>query len=149
MAGMADAILVIEARERSGTIITARLATEYNRDLLAVPGSIFSSGSVGTNRLIRQGAVPITKSEDILDALNIATPENESPEARQASLDLIYSELSPNEKKIVEILSVETTSRDELSRATQIKISELNTLITLMEIKGLIKEIGGKIQVEI
>ena len=143
MAGIADAILVIEARERSGTTITARLATEYNRELLAVPGSIFSSGSVGTNRLIRQGATPINKSEDILEALNIALPEN-----GQARLDLVYSELSPNERKIIEILSIEAISRDELSRALQIKISELNMLITLMEIKGLIKELGGKIQLE-
>lgn len=144
MAGLADAILVIEARERSGTMITARLATEYNRELLAVPGSIFSSLSAGTNRLIKQGATPVSKSEDILEALSIAIPEN-----GQGRLDLAYSELSPNEKRIIEILSLESVSRDELARISQVKISELNTLITLMEIKGFIKELAGKIQIEI
>ncbi|MBI5140069.1 MAG: DNA-protecting protein DprA [Candidatus Vogelbacteria bacterium] len=148
MAGIADAILVIEAREKSGTIITARLATEYNRELLVVPGSIFSPVSVGTNRLIKQGATPINKSEDVLDALNITSSGNDYGKVGQNKLDLIYSELSENEKIIIEILSIEAMPRDELSRATKIKINELNTLITLMEIKGLIKELGGKIQIE-
>ena len=60
MAGISKAVLIIEAEERSGTLITARLATEYNRDVLAVPGSIFSPNAKGVNRLIREGATPIT-----------------------------------------------------------------------------------------
>ena len=69
MAGISKAVLVIEAEERSGTLITARLTTEYNRDLLTVPGSVFSPNSKGTNKLIRQGATPVTCAEDVLEAL--------------------------------------------------------------------------------
>ncbi|MFT5179747.1 MAG: DNA processing protein [Candidatus Paceibacteria bacterium] len=67
MAGMSHAVLVIEATDRSGTLITSRLATEYNRDVLAVPGPVDSDGSFGPHMLIKLGAVPITSSEDILE----------------------------------------------------------------------------------
>ena len=66
MAGLSRAILVIEAGERSGTLITARLATEYNRDVYVIPNGIFSPGSQGSNKLLKQGAYPITESSDIL-----------------------------------------------------------------------------------
>ena len=66
IAGMSHAVLVIEAAEKSGTLITADLATQYNRDVFAVPGSIFSQNSTGTNRLIKAGAALITSAEDIL-----------------------------------------------------------------------------------
>ena len=73
MAGISKATLIIEAAEKSGTLITARLATEYNRDLLVVPGSIFSINSKGTNSLIRQGATPITSPKDLLEALGLTS----------------------------------------------------------------------------
>lgn len=69
MAGISKATLVIEAAERSGTLITANLAVEYNRDLMAVPGSVFSVSSKGTNRLIHDGATPVTCSEDLIENL--------------------------------------------------------------------------------
>lgn len=78
MAGLSTATLIIEAQHKSGTRVTARLATEYNRDVLAVPGNIFSKNSEGTNELIRLGATPVTSSQDILEALGFdiieATP---------------------------------------------------------------------------
>jgi DNA processing protein len=69
MAGISKAILIIEAEEKSGTMITARLATEYNKDVLVIPGNIFSPNSKGTNKLLRLGATPITSSEELLEAL--------------------------------------------------------------------------------
>jgi len=69
MAGISRATLVIEAAEKSGTLITARLALDYNRDVFAVPGSIFSKTSLGTNALIRDGATPVSSAEDIVAAL--------------------------------------------------------------------------------
>ena len=69
MAGLSHATLIIEARRPSGTLITARLATDYNRDVLAVPGSIFSDTAAGPHFLIKSGATPITSSADILEAL--------------------------------------------------------------------------------
>jgi len=139
MAGISRAVLIIEAEERSGTLITARLATEYNRDVLAVPGSVFSSNSKGTNRLIRQGAMPVTSSEDVLEALGF---EKEVEEEKQARL---FEDISPEEKKVIALLR-EPIPRDDLMRAMKMPIPSANSLLSVMEIKGLIKEEYGEIR---
>lgn len=139
MAGISRAVLIIEAEERSGTLITARLATEYNRDVLAVPGSVFSPNSKGTNRLIRQGATPITCAEDVLEALGF---EQKTKEDKQASL---FLDLSKEEKVVINLLR-EPITRDELIRAIKIPIGEANSLLSVMEIKGIIKEELGEIR---
>ncbi len=142
MAGISKATLIIEAGEKSGTLITARLALDYNRDVLALPGSIFSSGSTGTNKLIRQGATPITSSEDILEALGFDIEK--ANDDRQQSL---FSELSDKEKLVVEIVSLEPTPRDELIRELGLDTPAANSLLGLMEIKGIIIERGGEFRV--
>jgi len=139
MAGMSKAVLIIEAEEKSGTLITARLTTEYNRDLLVVPGSIFSSNSKGTNRLIRQGATPVTCAEDVLEALGF---EIKKDKEKQATL---FLDLSPEEKKVVDLLR-EPMPRDDLIRAMKMPIPNANAILSVMEIKELIKEEMGEIQ---
>ncbi|MEK7081081.1 MAG: DNA-processing protein DprA [Patescibacteria group bacterium] len=139
MAGISKAVLIIEAEERSGTLITARLATEYNRDVLAIPGSIFSLNSKGTNRLIRQGATPITCAEDVLEALGF---ELEKDKEKQAKL---FFDLSPEEKTVVDLLR-ESIPRDDLIRAMEMPTPTANALLSVMEIKGLIKEEMGEIK---
>ncbi len=139
MAGISKAVLIIEAEERSGTLITARLTTEYNRDLLVVPGSIFSTNSKGTNRLLRQGATPITTPEDVLEALGFELPKDEEKQQK------LFADLSPDEKKVVDILR-EPISRDALGRVLKIPTPNLNAILTVMEIKGLIKEELGEIR---
>jgi len=139
MAGISKAVLIIEAEEKSGTLITARLTTEYNRDLLVVPGSIFSPNSKGTNRLIRQGATPITCAEDVLEALGFEQEKDEDKQAR------LFEDLSPEEKKIVELLR-EPMARDDLIREIKMPIGETNSLLSVMEIKRLIKEEMGEIR---
>jgi DNA processing protein len=139
MAGISKAVLVIEAQEKSGTLITARLATEYNRDVLAVPGSIYSPNAKGTNKLIRQGATPITGVDDLLEALGF---EKEEEEEKQQKL---FEDLSPEEKKVINLLR-EPMPRDELIRALGIPIQNANSLLTVMEIKNLIKEEVGEIR---
>jgi len=139
MAGISKAVLIIEGEERSGTLITARLATEYNRDLLAVPGSIFSPNSKGTNKLIKQGATPITCSEDVLEALGFELPKDKE---RQAKL---FSDLSPEEKKVITLLR-EPVPRDDLIRNMKMPIPMANALLSVMEIKELIKEELGEIR---
>lgn len=141
MAALAKATLIIEAGEKSGTLITARLALDYNRDVLAVPGSIFNPGSRGTNELIRQGATPITKSTDILEALGFKTEEAE--ENKQASL---FSNLSENEQKIIELLQVEPLPRDELIMMSELPAALANQTLAVLEIKGLIKETFGEVR---
>lgn len=138
MAGISKAVLVIEAEEKSGTMITARLATEYNRDLLAVPGAIFNQNSKGTNKLIKLGATPVTCAEDVLEALGFKI-DNES---KQATL---FDDASPMEKKVLELLR-EPLPRDELLRAMKVKTAEANAILSVMEIKGYIKEELGEIR---
>ncbi|MFA6353568.1 MAG: DNA-processing protein DprA [Candidatus Paceibacterota bacterium] len=139
MAGISKAVLIIEAEEKSGTLITARLTTEYNRDLLVVPGSIFSPNSKGVNKLLHQGATPVTCSEDVLEALGFELPKNKE---RQAKL---FFDLLPEEKKVADLLR-EPMSRDDLIRALKMSTPTANALLSVMEIKGLIKEEIGEIR---
>lgn len=139
MAGISKATLIIEAEERSGTLITARLTTEYNRDLLAVPGSIFSSNSKGTNKLIRQGAIPVSSAEDVLEALGFEKEKNEDKQAK------LFEDLSPEEKIVVNLLR-EPVPRDDLIRAMKIPTPTANAILSVMEIKELIKEELGEIR---
>ncbi|MEK7575191.1 MAG: DNA-processing protein DprA [Patescibacteria group bacterium] len=138
MAGLSDAVLVVEAELKSGTLITSKYATEYNRDVFTIPGSIFSSTSAGPHMLIRLGATPITSSAELLDALGLAPTE---PSTLNPST---YSDCSPDELKIIALLQT-PTSRDELIRASGLSARETNTVLSMMEIKGLIKESLGEI----
>ena len=133
MAGISGAVLVVEADERSGSLITARLALEYNRDVLAVPGTIFSRVSRGTNALIRDGATPITTAEDILHHFGLES-------AGKMALD--NTSLSPNEKLLVECLR-EPRSRDELTKMLKLPVAEVSVLVTELEVKGIIKNNSG------
>lgn len=141
MAGLSHATLIIEANNKSGTLITARLAMEYNRDVLVVPGSIFSPQSRGANQLIRQGAMPVNNSDEILQALGF--DQENGDEDKQGRL---FVDLSPTEQKIVSILTDTSLPRDELIEIAELSISEANIILSSMEIKGLIKESMGEIR---
>jgi DNA processing protein len=138
VAGLSRAALIIEAQEKSGTLITARMALDYNREVLAVPGPISSDYSKGTNRLIRQGATPITCSDDILEALGFKV----DTESKQKSL---FEDALPEEKNILKILTT-PIPRDELIRAMKMPTGVANAMLSVMEIKGLIKEELGEIR---
>lgn len=133
MAGISHATLLIEATEKSGTLITARMATDYNRELLVVPGNIFSSNCAGTHQFLKLGATPVTHAHDILYALGI-DPE-QGPQKALPFVDL--SALSPSEKTILEALH-EPTDTDTLIRASKLPPHEANALLMQMEMKGLI-----------
>lgn len=137
MAGMSGAVLIIEAGEKSGTLITARLALDYNRDVFVVPGDIFSQTSKGSNSFLRLGAEPVTSSEDILKTLGFEVKEKEK------TIDL--SELGEDEIKIIEILN-EPTERDEIVRILDLPTNRINIALTSLEIKGVISESMGKIR---
>lgn len=143
MAGISDAVLVIEAGEKSGTLITAKLAVEYNRELLVVPGSIFSPNSKGSNMLINQGATPVSSGKDILKQLGIDTDK------KQTSFNFKAEELSDEEKLVVEILSTEPMPKDELLIKLNLPINEANTLLSIMEIKGIILETLSELRLNI
>ncbi|MFA5838419.1 MAG: DNA-processing protein DprA [Candidatus Paceibacterota bacterium] len=135
MAGISHAVLVIEAEKISGTLITSRLATEYNRDVMTIPGSIFSKNSEGPHMLLRTGAVPITCSGDILNFFNFKSEEKD--------IDEILKDLSVDEIKIVKLLT-EPMIKDDLIRILNLPVSQINILLSTMELKGLISEKMGK-----
>jgi DNA processing protein len=141
MASISDAVLIIEASERSGTLITARLALDYNKDLMAVPASIFSNNAKGSNDLIKQGAIVINSAEDILHNLGIkidtTTPTTTFKGGDENSKNLDLSEL---EKKILNLLK-ENMSKDKLiQNLSEVEVGEVLMSITMLELKGFIKE---------
>ncbi|MFQ5540831.1 MAG: DNA-processing protein DprA [Candidatus Paceibacteria bacterium] len=138
MAGMSHATLVIEATEKSGTLITAKLAVEYNRDLLCVPHPVFSEGGAGGHIFMKLGAAPARGAEDILEALGLDTAE---PGAGASPAPALLAE----ERHILDLLS-EPLHRDELIRALNMPTSEANALLLKMELKELVKESFGEIR---
>lgn len=136
MAGMSDMVLVVEAQEKSGTLITAHLALDYNKELATIPNSIFSDYSNGSNRLLKEGAHPIFSGQDILEILNL--------NGKIKQVELNFNDLNDNEKIILKKLT-EPKTKDELLEETKLNISELSMQISILEIKGLIKESLGKI----
>lgn len=133
MAGLCHAILVIEAQEMSGTLITARLASEYNRDVLAVPGSIFSTYTTGPHCLIKDGATPITCLQDLQNALGF---ENQK-------VAKTYENCTPHERILISLLKT-PKKREELN-ASGLSHDDINMALTLLDMKGYINEQYGKI----
>ena len=134
MAGLSRAVLVVEAEERSGTLITSRLATEYNRDVFTIPGPIFSSTSRGPHMLLRLGATPITSSEELLDALGFT--------AKTPQKDVLHS---TEEQLLLDILTRPKT-RDEVVEELSLPPQHVNATLTLLEMKGYIVEQGGTLR---
>lgn len=137
IAGISAGTLIIEAPERSGALITAGFALDFNRDVFAVPGSIFNENSKGTNKLIKMGAIPVMSSEDILDAFDVPY-EGEN-------LKLNLPSLSPLEQKIIEALT-DPMPKDDLIRKLNLAVHEINPTLTMMQLNGIIKESGGEIR---
>ena len=140
MAGMSHATLIIEAGEKSGTLITARLAMESNRDVLTVPSSIFSRLSYGPHMLIKNGATPVTSSKDILEALHIQEKEYDKETLKHSD-----KHLGEDEKKVLELL-LHPMPRDELLHNLDLPIKDINILLSSMELKGLITEKFGELR---
>lgn len=140
MAGMCKATLIIEAKEQSGSLITARLTVEYNRDLLVVPGSIFSEESKGTHQFLRLGATAVTSSEDVLVALGIAKRDTAE------TLTSLREDLSEEERRVIDTIRSPLT-RAELIDVLELPITEANVLLSTMEIKGLIIEELGVVRI--
>lgn len=135
MAGLSDAVLLIEAEEKSGTLTTARLAADYNRDVLVIPGNITSPTSRGTNELLFHGAMPVTKSSDILEALGLTQKEHVD----------IATNLTEEEKLIFDLLR-EPILKEEIAIKLSKPIHEINIVVTMLEIKGVIRQKDGKIE---
>ncbi len=136
VAGLSKGTLVIEAPESSGALLTAKIALEQNREVFAVPGSIYAKNCVGTNKLIKLGAKPVTSSKDILEGLNLDLvkefnqAKKVTPETQEEAL--VYQHLSQDPMHI-----------DELKRLTKLDTNIINATLTLMEMKGSARNLGG------
>ncbi len=137
IAGMSHATLVIEAELQSGTLITSKFATEYNRDVFTVPHSIFSKTSEGPHMLLRLGATPITQSGDIVTALGLRARD-------ELFQNRDYSACSTDERELIDILH-EPLSRDEIIRRLGKPVYVTQTILATMELKGLVQEVMGEI----
>ena len=135
IAGLSLGTLVIECAEGSGSLLTASAALEYNREVFAVPGEIFSPTSEGTNRLIKMGAKSVTSHSDILDELSIQEKTNES-QAREVMAD------TAEEKILLELLA-EPVSIDALVAKSKLETATVNSALIQMEMKGLVQNLGA------
>lgn len=140
VAGLSLGTLVIEAGEKSGSLITANYALENNREVFAIPGNIFSPQSIGANKLIQQGAKVVGSPNDILEAFNFF-PMAKKTSQKKTSLPLIWEDKL--EEKIFSQLTLEPKYLDKIAQTLAISPAEIATKISLMEIKGLVKNIGG------
>jgi len=131
VAGMCHATLVVEAPEKSGALITARLALDYNRDVLAVPGGAFSQNSLGTNSLIKRGAGLVTSHEDVLHAFGIETE----------TAPMSTETLSTEETHIIACMET-PLDIDSLIRKSKMPSHVAQSLIGMMELRGIIKKVG-------
>lgn len=136
LSGLSLGVLVTEAGESSGALITADMALEQNRDVMAVPGSIFSPASYGSNHLIQEGAKLVRNCQDILEELNLEA----------VSQQLEFKEIIPasgTEAVLLKRLSAEPVHIDEICAASGLSVSTVSSTLAMMELKGLIRSVGS------
>ncbi len=150
VAALSLATIVIEAAEKSGSLITAELACEYGKDVFAVPGPIFSKYSQGPNNLIKQGAFVALKPEDVVEQiplLNNLVKKNEENKKQEIEKNLpLISQSSINILKMIQSSAV-GMSLDEISLKSNVKVSEVSTILLELELNGLIKAMPGQIYI--
>jgi len=136
ISGLALAVVVVEAGETSGALITARFALEQGREVFAVPGGIYAPMSKGPNRLLKQGAHPLLSVDDLLEILDISQVQ----QYRQARLALPDD---PVESALLERLQQEPLHVDELRALVDLPIEQVSAALTMMELKGLVRQVGA------
>jgi DNA processing protein len=136
ISGLSLGVVIVEAGEKSGALITARFALEQNREVFAVPGNIHSPVSIGTNRLIQQGGKLVLRVEDILEELNLKMV------TEQAVAKVMLPETA-EEAALISQLSAQPVHVDELGRLTGMPVSLVSSTLTMMELKGMVQQVGG------
>ncbi len=144
ISGLSRAVLVVEASEKSGTSITVGHALEQGRDVFAVPGSIFSPQSKGSNEMIKEGAAIICSSDDILNELGISLTGRTTDTERIQFRENKYSSLDKEEKIVYDVISENPITIDELAYKTELSIQTIQYLLIQLELGGLIKKLPGQ-----
>ncbi|MEP7036822.1 MAG: DNA-processing protein DprA, partial [Acidobacteriota bacterium] len=153
ISGLSLGVLIIEASERSGSLITARLAMEQNREVLAVPGNITSKNSFGTNYLIKSGAALVQQWQDVVSALPseisaaILPPKIDGKDTKNKAekTDSMPANLSENESVIYKILSPdEPIHIDFLLEQSDLSFGDLSAALLGLEMRDLVREMAGK-----
>jgi len=141
-------VIVIEGAQYSGSLITARPAMEFGREVFGVPGNVTQPVSFAPNQLIKQGAKLVTNAEDVIEELptpvRAALVKAEQPEAEQRNL-LVAASLNPSEKKVYELLSTEESKHiDDIVERTGLNSSEVLATLFDLEMKGIVRQSPGK-----
>jgi DNA processing protein len=136
ISGISLGVLIVEAGLSSGAMITANYAAEQGREVFAVPGNVFNKGSKGVNRLIQDGAKLVLTAEDIMEELNL-TMLDQQIEAQVAIPE------DETEAQLLSYLSAESLHVDELRQRSGLPIAKVSSTLTLMELKGLVRQVGG------
>lgn len=140
ISGLSKSVVVVEAPKRSGALITARFAAEQGRDVFAVPGNILNPGSAGCNELIQQGAAPLLAVDDVLQQLGLAKVAAHKSVRQAVAAD-------PLEDRLLRHLTREPSHVDDLARQSALSAPQVAGLLTIMELKGLVRQVGTMIYV--
>ena len=142
ISGISLGVVIIEANDKSGSLITANYALEQGKDVFAVPGNIDSGNSTGTNKLIRDGAKIVLELGDILDELKISHSVNNSFEKKSAAINT--SALDADEKSIVRELEKGPVHIDTIARTCNLSIHSTGSILVMLEMKGFVEQLHGK-----
>jgi DNA processing protein len=136
ISGLSLAVVVVEAGETSGALITAQFAVDQGREVFAVPGNILAPQSKGTNRLIQQGAHPLLSGRDVLEALNLTRVSEQRLVRKVLPADNV-------EAQVLNVLAHEPLHVDEIRNLTGLPIERVSATLVMMELKGMVRQVGG------